>query len=126
MVVRTRLNNVATDKARDMRAWWIGLLFGVLTMDRRESMVSRPHAVVLGLLAAGTQFWALFLLLLRYTNGSSVILFNLSRTAGWWWPGAPIGPNTVWVIGTVSFAAAIAFAFLLTREEPDQKPALES
>ena len=89
-------------------------------------MVSRPQAVVLGVLAAGTQFWALFLLLLRYTHGSSVILFNLSRTAGWWWPGAPIGPNTVWVIGTVSFAAAIAFAFLLTREEPDQKPALES
>ena len=119
-------NNVATYQARYMMPLWIVFLFFLLTMDRRERLVSRSQAVVLGVLAAGTQFWALFLLLLRYTHGSSVLLFNLSQTAGWWWPGAPIGPNTVWAIGTVSFAAAIAFAFLLTREELDQKPALES
>ena len=117
---------MATYQARYMMPLWIVFLFFLLTMDRRERLVSRSQAVVLGVLAAGTQFWALFLLLLRYTHGSSVLLFNLSQTAGWWWPDAPIGPNTVWAIGTVSFAAAIAFAFLLTREELDQKPALES
>ena len=87
-------NNVATYQARYMMPLWIVFLFFLLTMDRRERMVSRPQAVVLGVLAAGTQFWALFLLLLRYTHGSSVILFNLSRTAGWWWPGAPRSART--------------------------------
>ena len=119
-------NNVATYQPRYMMPLWIVFLFFMLTMERRERTLSRPQAAAVGVLLVGTHFWALFVLLLRYTHGSSVLMLNMSKTAVWWWPGAPVGPNMVWALGTVCFAAAITFALLLTREEVDEKPRTEA
>ena len=119
-------NNVATYQPRYMMPLWIVFLFFMLTMERRERTLSRPQAAAVGVLLVGTHFWALFVLLLRYTHGSSVLMFNMSKTAVWWWPGAPVGPNMVWALGTVCFAAAITFGLLLTREEVDEKPRTEA
>ncbi len=57
-------------------------LFFLLTMDRRERLSRVLAAVVLSACWRQGTFWALFLLLLRYTHGSSVLLFNLSQTPG--------------------------------------------
>ena len=83
-------NNVATYQPRYMMPLWIVFLFFMLTMERRERTLSRPQAAAVGVLLVGTHFWALFVLLLRYTHGSSVLMFNMSKTAVWWWPGAPL------------------------------------
>lgn len=43
----------------------------------------------------------------RYVTGVDVLGFNLDAGAEWWWPGMPVGPMAVWIIGTIAFAAFV-------------------
>lgn len=43
----------------------------------------------------------------RYVTGNGVVGFNLDHNIQWWW-NLPFGPMLVWIIGSVSFAIALA------------------
>lgn len=114
-----RFNNVIDYQPRYMMPLLAVFFFFMLTMDRHDRTLTRPQASTLGVLLGGMHFYALFVLLLRYTHGSAATnTLNLSKTAAWWWKNAPIGPNMVCLIGSVSFIAALVLSLLLTREEP--------
>ena len=119
-------NNVATYQPRYMMPLWIVLLFFMLTMDRRSRTISRPQLVTTAVLLSALFFWAHYSLLLRYTHGEEHMVFNLSKTAAWWWESAPVGANMVWWIGTLCSVTAITLAFLLTRERVDDEAAVEA
>ena len=61
--------------------------------------------------------YALYLVLERYTMGRTphampfdLGMQNLNAVHEWWWPWAPIGPMTVWAVGALAFAGALACA----------------
>lgn len=61
--------------------------------------------------------YALYLVLERYTMGRTphampfdLGMQDLNAVHEWWWPWAPIGPMTVWAVGALAFAGALACA----------------
>ena len=44
----------------------------------------------------------------RYVTGADQQGLNLDAGAEWWWPGFPVGPNAVWIIGALAFAGLLA------------------
>ena len=68
-------------------------------------------------LVAFMHSYALYLVLERYTMGRTphampfdLGMQNLNAVHEWWWPWAPIGPMTVWAVGALAFAGALACA----------------
>ena len=51
----------------------------------------------------------------RYTNGESLPWMRLDMEPNWWWLGAPIGPTTVWIAGSVGFAVFACAVGLIAR-----------
>lgn len=43
----------------------------------------------------------------RYVTGTDVRSANLDANLEWWWEGAPIGPNALWMLGALAFAVAV-------------------
>ena len=82
------------------------MLCGVALLDigrgRRAPLVI--GAAVLAL--AGSL--ALFINLRRYVTGLDTRSFNLDAGLEWWWPGLPISPMAVWILGSLAFAATLA------------------
>lgn len=79
--------------------------------------VVRFGTPVAAALVAFMHSYALYLVLERYTMGrtSHAMPFdlgmqNLNAVHEWWWPWAPIGPMTVWAVGALAFAGALACA----------------
>ena len=56
----------------------------------------------------------------RYVTGADQQGLNLDAGAEWWWPGLPVGPTAVWVIGALAYAGLLALLWpqLRRREEP--------
>jgi len=79
--------------------------------------------VATGLVAALwvlTNARALYLVIERYAFGRTqhgypidLSTRNLSDGNEWWWPDAPVGPMTVWVVGALAGVVAIALAAYL-------------
>lgn len=44
----------------------------------------------------------------RYVTGIDQQGLNLDAGAEWWWTGFPIGPTTLWVIGSLAYAGLLA------------------
>ena len=44
----------------------------------------------------------------RYVTGAGQQGINLDSGAQWWWPGFPVGPTWVWIIGALAFAGLLA------------------
>ena len=96
-----------------------------------RSLGSRPFRVpqgVAGRVGTGlvaavwalTNARALYLVIERYAFGHTahgmpidLSTRNLSDGNEWWWPNAPVGPMTVWVIGALAGFVAIALAAYL-------------
>ena len=55
----------------------------------------------------------------RYVTGTDVTTFDLDSGREWWWE-IPIGPNAVWLLGTLAFAL---LAFVVGRSIRAAKPA---
>lgn len=51
----------------------------------------------------------------RYTNGESLPWMRLDMEPNWWWLGAPVGPTSVWVAGSVGFAIFACAVGLIAR-----------
>jgi hypothetical protein len=73
---------------------------GVVTMTRVQTIV------VLGLLAVANLI-ALQVDIRRYITGIGEQGFNLDAGAKWWWSGFPVGPNWVWIVGTLAFTGLL-------------------
>jgi hypothetical protein len=53
----------------------------------------------------------------RYVTGTDVRSANLDANLEWWWDGAPLGPNAVWVLGAIAFTAAVVALAWAARAE---------
>jgi hypothetical protein len=86
------------------------MLVGVamLVVTRRRIHVNRPQAAIIGFVVVAANSVALHVTIHRYTAGQQYFGFNLDHNEGWWWPGLPFSPMAVWILGTLSFAAAVA------------------
>lgn len=65
----------------------------------------------------------------RYVTGAAQQGLNLDANADWWWPGVPVGPTAVWLIGAVAYAGLLVLVWphVRRREAPGQgEPAVEA
>ena len=90
---------------------------GSAPMRLPTSMVGKAGGIAVAFLWTVTNARALYLVIERYAFGRTshaqpldLATRNLSAGNEWWWPGAPLGPMAVWLIG----AAAGALAIVLT------------
>ena len=85
------------------------LLAGIATLGfQRDDLGLNPTqlwVVGVGVVIANTV--ALHTNMRRYLTGINVHSLNLDAGREWWWD-LPVLPNTVWAVGAVSFAAAVA------------------
>ena len=84
------------------------------------SVVGRSCVALVAAVWAITHARALYLVIERYAFGRTahqmpidLATRNLSEGYEWWWPGAAVGPMTVWVIGALAGLVAIALSALL-------------
>ena len=90
---------------------------GSAPMRLPTSVVGKAGGIAVAFLWTVTNARALYLVIERYAFGRTshaqpldLTTRNLSAGNEWWWPGAPLGPMAVWLIG----AAAGALAIVLT------------
>jgi hypothetical protein len=84
-------------------------LFAVLLLIRvpgRAFVLTRPLRFAVGAALAGAHFVALHISIRRYVTGLDVGGLNLAEGQEWWWAG-PIGPNAVWLLGSLAFALLV-------------------
>ena len=86
-------------------------------LDEWFGRVVRFGTPVAAAVVAFMHSYALYLVLERYTMGRTphampfdLGMQNLNAVHEWWWPWAPIGPMTVWAVGALAFAGALACA----------------
>ena len=141
--LRGHFNNVLTYQPRYMLPLFAVFMLMLLAPspardEGGRSLGSRPFRVpqgVAGRVGTGlvaavwalTNARALYLVIERYAFGHTahgmpidLSTRNLSDGNEWWWPNAPVGPMTVWVVGALAgFVASALAAYLwggVTRE----------
>jgi hypothetical protein len=90
------------------------ILLAQVALFRREPSRGELSALQLRLVVAALSVTAAISLhfnMRRYVTGSDVAGWNLDNGREWWW-AIPATPMTVWVLGSLAFAAAL---FLATR-----------
>jgi Predicted membrane protein (DUF2142) len=78
----------------------------VLTRTAGELTFSSAQRFAIVTALAGAHFVALHLNLRRYITGIDASGVNLDAGAEWWWTG-PIGPNAVWLLGSLAYALLV-------------------
>lgn len=81
-----------------------GLL--VLAPRGRELRLGRVPAYTVAVALAVANFVALHMNIRRYVTGIDGAGFDLDAGAEWWW-ALPIGPNVVWIVGSLAYAALV-------------------
>ncbi|MHB8298926.1 MAG: DUF2142 domain-containing protein [Dermatophilaceae bacterium] len=84
------------------------LLGGValLQVGGASLQLSKAQVVVLVSTLSVANAVALHVNMRRYITGTNVTSWNLNTAAQWWW-SIPVSPMTVWVVGSLSFAACL-------------------
>ncbi len=84
------------------------MLGGMLLLQVNGSSFHLPKALRFAVAAAliGAHFVALYINIRRYVTGLDVGGFDLSANLEWWWSG-PIGPNAVWLLGSLAYALLV-------------------
>ena len=78
-------------------------------------------AVLLAALSAANLV-ALQVNIRRYVTGIDQQGADLDAGSEWWWSGSVLGPNAVWLIGSVAFAGALALVWPFLREGVETQP----
>ena len=93
------------------------------------SIAGRVATGLVAALWALTNARALYLVIERYAFGRTqhgypidLATRNLSAGNEWWWPTAPIGPMTLWILGALTGAIAIGLAVFLWQHSPEKAP----
>lgn len=84
--------------------------FATLGYGRSRFVLTRVQLLIVGLCVAGANVIALHLNIRRYVTGTDIRSWNLDADIEWWWHGLSLGPTAIWVIGSLSFAAAVFLA----------------
>ena len=85
------------------------MLCGVaLLHSPSPSRRSRGFLVVAAVVLALAESLALFINIRRYVTGLDTRSFDLDVGLEWWWPALPATPTAVWVLGSLTFALALA------------------
>lgn len=97
----------------------VAILVAILVFPGREgSQFSMPSFgwvfVGAGLVIANAI--ALHVNIRRYVTGTDVQAVNLDEGVEWWWEGALLTPNGVWLAGSVSMAVALASLWAIRKE----------
>jgi len=81
---------------------------GMLLLGVPGRRLHLPRAAQFAVAAAliGAHFVALHINIRRYVTGLDVGGLDLGADAEWWW-GGPIGPNAVWLLGSLAYALLI-------------------
>jgi hypothetical protein len=92
----------------------VALLAGVLllTTPRRPVVMVLAQRVTVIVALSAAHFVALHLNIRRYVTGTDQSGPNLDAGVEWWWQG-PIGPNAVWLLGSLAYTLLVAI--LVTR-----------
>ena len=101
------------------------VIFAGLAFWHRERFVptfSRLQWALIAILLAMSNAVALFFNIKRYVTGLEVGGYNLEAAPEWWWPWLGFGPNWVWLVGSLSFAAATAL-IVWWSAQLDRRPA---
>ncbi len=87
------------------------LFIGVLLLGRagRTVRFTPLQAWMLAAALAGAHFVALQITMRRFITGIDGAGFSLGSGAEWWWV-LPIGPDVVWLLGSIAFAGLVAWA----------------
>jgi len=87
------------------------VLFAMLlvTMPAKQqlSFTRLQLTVILGALAVANLV-ALQINIRRYVTGAGRQGINLDAGAEWWWPGLPIAPTALWIIGSLAYLGVCA------------------
>ena len=59
----------------------------------------------------------------RYATGVDQQGFNLDAGTEWWWPGFPVGPMWIWIVGVAAFVGLLAALWPQLRR-PSLEPAI--
>lgn len=93
----------------------LSLLFATMP-DRREVRFTRVQTfAILGALALANLV-SLQVNIRRYVTGADTQGLNLDAGAEWWWPGFPVGPIWIWIIGALAFAGLLALLWPQLRQ----------
>jgi hypothetical protein len=75
----------------------------VIDLPKSKIVLSRAQATLIALAAALANSFALHTNIRRYVTGTDVQSLDLSKNREWWWADIALEPNTVWIIGSLSF-----------------------
>lgn len=92
-----------------------------IVMASRGRWLSTTQVVGLVVMSSLVQFFALYMVLYRYTHGIVSIdhpLFNLNFAIQWWWD-LPVSPMTVWMSSSLAYAVALVTGVALVRRHSD-------
>lgn len=95
------------------------LLGGLLLIETRGRRLALTRAQRFAVVAAlaGAHFVALHLNIRRYVTGIDGAGLNLDAGAEWWWAG-PIGPNAVWLLGSLAYLGLLVVLAPLLAPRP--------
>jgi len=87
----------------------IVLLAGILMLTRSigEITFTLAQRFVIVVALATSHFVALHINIRRYVTGTDASGVNLNAAVEWWWAG-PIGPNAVWLLGSLAYALLVS------------------
>lgn len=84
------------------------VLAGLLVLRAERPLApGRWHIIPAIILLSAANVIALYMNLRRYITGFDVQTLRLEGGAEWWWPGLPVGPTVLWILGSVAFTAAV-------------------
>ena len=105
------------------------LLAGLALLPVRGRMLrlNVTQLVLIGGLLATANAVALHITIRRYVTGLEVHLISLNAGVEWWWTGGMPSPMVVWMIGTLTFGAAVSILlWSLARPVVEQSAAVGS
>jgi hypothetical protein len=100
--------------------------FLLLTTPSRPILLTLAQRATVIFALSAAQFVALHLNIRRYVTGIDQSGPNLDAGIEWWWEG-PIGPNVVWLLGSIAYALLVAILVShCARIAPDVAPTPDS
>lgn len=100
----------------------LSLLLVTMPPDRELRFTRVQTFTILGALVLANLV-ALQVNIRRYVTGADQQGFNLDAGAEWWWPGFPVGPTWIWVVGVLAFTGLLAVLWPQLRR-PSLEPAV--
>lgn len=89
----------------------------------RSIEFSKLQRWAIGFALVIANFVALQVNIRRYVTGVDAPGVSLDAGAEWWWQGVPFGPNAVWIVGSLAFAALVVLVVReVSQPEPQARP----